>query len=200
MLQCNIINFICIFNRTIMNRKSFIRLLAAIPAFNIPFRSLAAMPTLEECKTHGDAEGPFYKANAPHRSIIETKGDALKISGRVFKSGDCRTPVGKAVLDIWHCNNEGNYDMNGFKGRGCVISDSNGRYTFTTILPPPYGSRPRHIHFKVRAEGFPELTTQLYFHGDPNIQNDFARNAERDRVIALKSEDHLKTGVFDIYI
>ena len=81
-----------------------------------------------------------------------------------------------------------------------VKSDVNGSYTFTTIYPPPYGSRPRHIHFKVRAEGFPELTSQIYFKGDPNINNDFARNAESDRVIELNSKNSVLTGQFDIYI
>lgn len=183
-----------------MNRKSFIRLLAAIPALNIPFKTFASQPAIKECQTQKDAEGPFYKSNAPARSVIETQGEPLIIRGKIFKSGDCNTPVSKAVLDIWHCDDNGNYDMRGFKGRGQVTADANGSYSFTTIYPPPYGRRPRHIHIKVRAQGFPELTTQLYFHGDPNIQNDFARNAEKSRVVALKSEGKTRTGVFDIYI
>ena len=183
-----------------MNRKSFIRLLAAIPALNIPFRAFASTQAFAECKTQKDAEGPFYKSNAPTRSVIETHGEPLKIHGNIFKSGDCKTPVPNAVLDIWHCGDDGNYDMKGFKGRGQVITDANGSYTFTTIFPPPYGRRPRHIHIKVRAQGLPELTTQLYFQGDPNIQNDFARNAEKSRVIALKLQGKIRTGEFDIYI
>ena len=182
-----------------MNRKSFIRLLAAIPVLNIPFRGFA-LRLDEECKTQRDAEGPFYKANAPTRSVIETAGEPLEIQGKIYKSGDCKSPVSKAVLDVWHCDNDGNYDMNGFKGRGQVLTDTDGRYSFATIFPPPYGRRPRHIHIKVRAKGFPELTTQLYFQGDPNIKNDFARNAQHERVIALKSKGQIKTGVFDIYI
>lgn len=183
-----------------MNRKSFIRLLAAIPALNIPFKTFASRPAISECKTQRDSEGPFYKSNAPARSVIETQGEPLIIRGQIFKSGDCNTPIPKAVLDIWHCDDEGNYDMRGFKGRGQVTADTNGSYSFTTIFPPPYGRRPRHIHIKVRAEGFPELTTQLYFQGDPNIQNDFARHAEKSRVVALKSEGKTKIGVFDIYV
>jgi hypothetical protein len=39
----------------------------------------------------------------------------------------------------------------------------------------------------------------LYFHGDPNLKNDFARNAANERVITLASEnDGLHKGVFDI--
>ena len=32
--------------------------------------------------------------------------------------------------------------------------------------------RPAHIHVKVRAPGFPVLTTQLYFPGDPHDEGD----------------------------
>ncbi len=129
------------------------------------------------CKTGQDAEGPFYKPDAPMRNIIETQVVPLHIKGKVLKGDDCKTPVAKAVIDVWHCNKHGVYDMKGFDSRGQIITDANGNYNFATILPPAYGTRPGHIHFKIRAEGFKELTTQLYFKGDPNINNDFARNA-----------------------
>jgi protocatechuate 3,4-dioxygenase beta subunit len=41
-----------------------------------------------------------------------------------------------------------------------MISDS-GRYRFASIYPGEYTGRCRHFHFKVRAPGRPELTTQL---------------------------------------
>jgi protocatechuate 3,4-dioxygenase beta subunit len=90
--------------------------------------------------------------------------------------------------------------MTGFKGRAQLKTDSNGRYSFSTIYPPSYGRRPRHIHFKVRAAGHAELTTQLYFAGDPYLKNDFARDAAADRVIALASANNSLSGKFDIYI
>ena len=182
-----------------MNRKKFLRALAGVPLLNIPFRSMSNTFGDKLCKTQKDVEGPFYKANAPLRSVIEIKGQPLKIEGRVF-SGDCETPLSGAILDIWHCDNEGNYDLNGFKGRGKVKTDNSGRYSFTTIFPPPYGNRPRHIHIKVRVKGKPELTTQVYFQGDPNIQSDFAKDAAQDRIIALQSKEDMKIGIFDIYL
>lgn len=181
-----------------MRRKTFIRVLATIPLINVPFKGNASLGSA--CKTQKDAEGPFYKNNAPLRSVIETNGEPLRIEGRVFKSADCQSPVADATLDIWHCDVHGEYDLAGFRGRGIVTTDKEGKYSFTTIYPPPYGNRPRHIHIKIRAKGRPELTTQLYFHGDPNIENDFAKNAETNRVITLQSENKLKKGVFDIYL
>jgi protocatechuate 3,4-dioxygenase beta subunit len=75
-----------------------------------------------------------------------------------------------------------------------------GKYSFTAIFPPAYGSRPRHIHFKIRAKGKKELTTQLYFQGDPQIKKDFAKNAVKERVISLRSEGGIKKGVFNIIL
>lgn len=134
------------------------------------------------------------------RAVIETHGTPLRIEGKVLKGDDCKTPVSNATLDVWHCNDKGEYDLQGFKCRGQIKTDSNGNYSFTTIFPPAYGGRPRHIHFKIRAQGYKELTTQLYFQGDPNLSNDFARNARMERVVALQTENNVKKGVFNIFL
>ncbi|MBA4053745.1 MAG: intradiol ring-cleavage dioxygenase [Marivirga sp.] len=186
-----------------MNRKKFFKALGSVSLVGLSASGLAkAYPVLktDSCQTQRDAEGPYYKADAPARSLIETQGTKLKIEGKVLQGDDCRTPVANAILDVWHCDDQGEYDLKGFKCRGQLKTDSQGNYSFTTIFPPPYGGRPRHIHFKIRAKGFPELTTQLYFQGDQNIKNDFARNARKDRVIALADESDLKKGTFNIYL
>ncbi|HTF19489.1 MAG TPA: hypothetical protein VK658_15535 [Chryseolinea sp.] len=181
-----------------MKRTSFIGSLLFLPVAKL-FGKANILP-LKECKTQRDAEGPFYKPGAPLKVIIETEGQPLHIAGTIFKASDCTTPVANAVIDIWHCDSSGNYDNQGFKCRGVVKSDSRGKYAFKTIFPPSYGSRPRHIHVKVRAEGHTELTTQIYFQGDTNLQNDFARNAETSRVLSLTSGQGEQHGLFDIYI
>jgi len=186
-----------------MNRKNFLKALGTVPLLNIPATSMAEgnLPFLAEgCQTHKDAEGPYYKADAPLKSVIETKGTPLIIEGTILTGLACNTPVAQAIVDIWHCDDSGTYDLQGYRCRGHVKTDSSGKYTFTTIFPPAYGGRPRHIHFKIRAKGMKELTTQLYFQGDPNIKNDFARNAEKDRVIALRTEDGVKKGIFNIVL
>ena len=184
-----------------MDRKNYLRSLAPLVYVAVNREPLDIRNRkLEKCKTGRDAEGPFYKEGAPQRSTIETEGDLLVIEGKVLTGEDCSIPIAGAVVDVWHCNNHGEYDMQGFKGRGTVTTNNSGNYSFTTILPPPYGSRPRHIHFKVRAKGYPELTTQLYFEGDPNIKNDFARNAEKARIAKIQVQDGMKKGVFNIYL
>lgn len=186
-----------------MNRKNFFKALGIVPLLDISKRSFGkdTIPFMvDPCQTQRDAEGPYYKADAPTRTVIETKGTPLRIEGKVLKSDDCQTPVANAVLDVWHCDDEGEYDLQGFKCRGQIKTDANGKYSFTTIFPPAYGGRPRHIHFKIRAQGYPELTTQLYFQGDANIRNDFARNARKERVIELSTENNFKKGVFNIFL
>src|SRR5688500_14714796 len=98
-----------------MHRKKFIQILTAIPLVNIPFKSLAKSYSTDDCKTQKDAEGPFYKTDAPSRSVIETEGQPLRITGQILKGDDCKTPVPNAILDIWHCDNHGEYDMKGYK-------------------------------------------------------------------------------------
>lgn len=186
-----------------MKRKNFIKALTILPLANIAVRSFGAVKipfVAEPCRTQRDVEGPFYKSDAPTRSVIETKGSPLFIEGRVINSKDCQTPVANATIDVWHCDDHGDYDMQGFNCRAQFHTDAGGRYSFTTIYPPAYGGRPRHIHFKIRAKGLQELTTQLYFQGDPHIKNDFARNAEKDRVISLTTDKDIKKGLFDIYL
>ncbi len=188
---------------TTMDRKLFLKAIMLVPFVNVVTKGDLEEVTnsaIDSCKTGRDAEGPFYKPDAPMRSIIESEGDPLHIKGKVLKGEDCKTPVAKAIIDVWHCNKHGEYDMKGYNSRGQVITDARGYYNFATILPPAYGSRPRHIHFKIRAAGFKELTTQLYFEGDPKINNDFARNAEANRVIELSKKNGINNGTFIIYL
>lgn len=181
-----------------MKRTSFVTSLMLLPIFKLFGRPNGLVA--KECNTQRDAEGPYYKAGAPLKTVIETEGEVLTITGTIFQSTDCTTPVSNAIIDIWHCDSSGQYDNSGFKCRGLVKSDINGKYSFKTIFPPAYGSRPRHIHFKIRATGFKELTSQIYFKGDPNLQNDFARNAEPSRVLDINKIKGEQRGQFDIYI
>ncbi len=54
----------------------------------------------------------------------------------------------------------------GFRYRGHLFTDAEGRFRLETIFPALYPGRARHIHVKVQAAGRRILTTQLYFPGD----------------------------------
>ena len=78
-------------------------------------------------------------------------------------------PAGRwrgALVDLWHADERGEYDNAGFRYRGHLFTDGEGRYRFRTILPALYPGRTRHYHVKVQAPQRPVLTTQLYFPAD----------------------------------
>jgi protocatechuate 3,4-dioxygenase beta subunit len=132
----------------------------------------AAAQTGCSTPTPADTEGPFYKAGAPTRASLlepDARGERLVLDGRVL-GADCK-PVPGALLDFWQADDRGEYDNAGFRYRGKVTADAEGRYRIETILPAEYPGRPRHIHVKVQRPGGRTLTTQLYFPGESRREN-----------------------------
>src|SRR5215470_19933187 len=111
-----------------------------------------------------ETEGPFFKPSSPERGhLVEpgTKARLVKITGVVL-TRSCR-PVARALVDLWHADERGDYDNSGFRYRGHLFTDAEGRYRLRTILPALYTGRTRHYHVKVQAPQQRVLTTQLYF-------------------------------------
>src|SRR4030095_16468456 len=62
--------------------------------------------------TTTDILGPFYRPGAPFKTDLVqagTKGELLHFNGTVFGK-DGKSPVNGALVEIWHCNEEGAYD------------------------------------------------------------------------------------------
>ena len=134
----------------------------------------------------------------------EAQGQRINVFGRVLDS-DGR-PVPDTLVEVWQANAAGRYRHVGdswpapldphFDGLGRVMTDSLGRYEFTTIKPGayPWGNhhnawRPAHIHFSLFGRAFTQrLVTQMYFPGDPLFWQDPIFNAippsARHRAIA----------------
>lgn len=162
-------------------------LLAA--ALALPFAARGQQSCLDI--TPEDMEGPFYKAGAPLRaSLFEaaSKAEKLVLAG-VVRSADCR-PLANVALDFWHADERGEYDNRGYRYRGLVRSDAQGRYRMETNLPPPYSGRPRHIHVKLLPPGGKVLTTQLYFPGE-------SRGADRALVVKLERGEGGRKASYD---
>ncbi len=157
-----------------LSRRRLVQAAAGMP-WLLPGGLLAATPEVAE--TENNWEGPYYKAGAPMRSVLLEPGMAgtpLTVAGRVT---DVRgQPLKGALLDFWHADHTGNYDNTGFRLRGKLLTDEQGRYTLRTIQPVAYGEpkdkRPAHIHVKASLGSGPVLTTQLYFQGDPWNRHD----------------------------
>ena len=123
-------------------------------------------------------------------------GQRIVLSGRVL-DGDGH-PVRNTLVELWQANAAGRYihkwdrydapiDPN-FSGAGRCLTDEEGRYQFTTIKPGPYpfanhrnAWRPAHIHLSVFGESFVNrLVTQMYFPGDPLLDQDPVFNSVPD--------------------
>jgi protocatechuate 3,4-dioxygenase beta subunit len=112
--------------------------------------------------------GPYFKPNSPQRSLLIEPGETartLRVFGRVMTTS-CK-PIAKTLLDFWHADAGGLYDLKGFRHRGHLFSDAEGTFELRTILPGLYAGRARHIHVRVQPAGGTILTTQLYFPNEP---------------------------------
>jgi protocatechuate 3,4-dioxygenase beta subunit len=207
------------------SRRDFIQKAALAPlAFSIPTARLkplseeSAVDVGDECfQTTLDfyGQGPFYTANAPVLqdgllAAEDEPGTRLILSG-VVRTLDCSQIISDAILDIWHADDAGAYDTQGFHLRGKVMSNAQGFYVFETILPGKYlngaSYRPSHIHFKITPPGFPTLTTQLYFEGDTDIPGDAAASLTSGqydashRIIPLvEDKDGAMEGTWDVIV
>lgn len=166
-----------------MKRRDFIKAssLCAVAVSTSGFVFRKGKQFVGDCETTTDILGPYYRPNSPLRNNFLISGDAgeiVQLTG-VIKHKDCITPYGQAKIELWHCNNKGEYDNHSedYKYRGTAFSDSSGQYQFKTILPVPYDvgdgtMRPAHFHLMITAPGYQSLITQLYFTGDPFIKDD----------------------------
>jgi catechol 1,2-dioxygenase len=168
--------------------------------------------------TEDNILGPFYRMGAPFRGKVTPPleaGTVLQISGRVW-AFDTRRPLPSAVIDIWQANSQGRYDNDDpnnppardlFRNRTRLITDETGYYEFETIHPGRYligpnTWRPAHIHYLVRAQGYRQLITQLYFQGDPHNRTDeFIKESLIIQVSQVRNPaGTYEAGTFDIVL
>lgn len=150
-------------------------LVGALPALARTPSGQPLAPTPESCDdddlTPPQMEGPYFKPNSPLRtSMLDGAGTRLTLTGYVF--GLACQPIAGALLDFWQADNGGAYDNVGNRFRGHQLTNAQGAFTLTTIVPGLYPGRTRHIHVKVQAPGRPVLTTQLYFPNEPRNSTD----------------------------
>ncbi len=136
----------------------------------VPGRRLGlASPRTCTSGTLSQTEGPYYTPSTPRRSDLrepDTGGEPTVLQGLVL-TPDCR-PVAGAVVDLWHCDEHGRYDNDGFRYRGHQFTDAAGAFRFETIRPGLYPGRTPHFHVKVQGRATRLLTTQLYFPDRPH--------------------------------
>jgi len=158
-----------------------------------------------ECKdgdepTIRQTEGPFFKPKSPERADLREgglPGRPFELAGLVL-TRKCQLVAG-ALVDLWHADDNGDYDNRGFRGRGHQFTDAQGRFKFLTIRPALYPGRTRHFHVKLQAAKKPILTTQLYFPGDATAN---ARDSlfRRELLMRVAEVGDGLTGRFDFVL
>jgi catechol 1,2-dioxygenase len=181
----------------------------------------------ESAATASDVEGPMYTVEPPFRKKIyeeyEGMGDDDPLFVRGTVSSTAGDPLPEAVVDVWQTGPTGGYDVwderqpdGNFRGR--IRAEQDGSYEFQTMLPKPYtvptsgpvgryleavgqhAWRPAHIHFKVTAPEHQTLVTQVFFPGDPYLEDDTIGAVKSALVRPVERRDgHLECD-FDIVL
>ena len=140
--------------------------------------------------------------------MAEDGGAPLVVAGTIY-ANNCVTPLPGASIDVWQADGDGNYDNDSeaYRFRSRLIAGEDGGYTFNTNLPGKYLNggqlRPSHIHFRVTAESYRELISQIYFKDDPAIAADpwaSSPGAELRILTVGELETGEKSVRFDIYL
>ncbi len=130
--------------------------------------------------TNSETEGPFptkIPSSLQQTNIVSDR-TGVPMTVKIFiknKNGDC-VVLKEAIVDIWHCDADGNYSQYGGTGlqsinytsasflRGRQVTDANGQVTFGSLFPGWYGGRAPHIHVHIyNATGKSLLVTQIAF-------------------------------------
>ena len=163
-------------------------------------RDLALTPSCgQPGATLAQTEGPYFTPDTPLKRNFAgdvASGTAITIAGYVL-TRECR-PVAKALIELWHCDDHGEYDNAGYRLRGHQFSDEQGRWWFETIMPGVYPGRTRHFHVKVQRPNGPVLTTQLYFPGEAGNERD--RIFDPSLLLSIKKAPDGGYGRFDFVL
>jgi protocatechuate 3,4-dioxygenase beta subunit len=153
---------------------SFLGMAVLAPAVLTPAEANACTVAATE------TAGPFPTLNPTslvRSNIVSTRtGIPFTININVKNINNSCSPLVGVIVDIWHCDKDGNYSEYGGSGmqatdytaqdflRGRQTTDSSGVVTFTSIFPGWYTSRATHIHVHIyTADGTSLAITQIAF-------------------------------------
>ncbi|GJD51197.1 Hydroxyquinol 1,2-dioxygenase [Methylobacterium crusticola] len=154
---------------------------------------------MPEGTTETTVLGPFYVEAAPeHPNGADIAGglagEPLLVTGTV--AGADGAPLPGAVVDVWHADDDGHYDvqqleaLGGLAGRARFRADAAGRFHFWSINPKHYPipadgpvgemlaatnrhpNRPAHVHFMIAAPGHETLVTHVFAQDSPYLDSD----------------------------
>jgi hydroxyquinol 1,2-dioxygenase len=161
--------------------------------------------------------GPFYVGEhrpMPHGTDISAgiAGEPMFVRSRVTDLKG--KPLANVEVDVWHADDDGFYDSQkpsyetqGPSLRARFITDSDGRFSFRTILPCSYPiptdgpvgelieatkrhpMRPAHVHFLVNAPGYEPLITHVFIEGDEYLDSDAVFGVKDELISKIEHHD-----------
>jgi protocatechuate 3,4-dioxygenase beta subunit len=150
-------------------------------------------------QTESQTEGPFFSPDSPEKADFTgdvSEGTKLVLTGSVLTTA-CQS-VARALLDVWHADADGEYDNEGYRLRGHFFTDDQGTYRLQTVVPGNYSGRTKHFHVKVGPPGGRILTTQLYFPGER--QNDEDSIFQAELLMDIRDSASGKEGTFTFIV
>ncbi len=128
----------------------------------------------EDCsQTPAETQGPYPTKDPSQYERVNIVGDrtgiGLDIDIIIRNVNDSCNVLEGALVDIWHCDKDGNYSEYGNYStnhflRGRQASNADGLVEFTSVFPGWYNGRSTHIHVHVYdVSGNSLLITQIAF-------------------------------------
>jgi hydroxyquinol 1,2-dioxygenase len=165
--------------------------------------------------------GPFYVQAVPEHALGKDisagmAGAPLLVEGAVSRLDG--TPVAGAVVDTWHTDGDGFYDlqgpngMDGLAGRARFRADSDGKFWFRSVVPASYPIpddgpvgdmlklqgrhpfRPAHVHFMIGAPGCQTLVTHVFLAGDQYLDSDVVFGVKDSLIRSLEQQEPGRTA------
>jgi hydroxyquinol 1,2-dioxygenase len=181
---------------------------------------------VSDAATESTVIGPFFVEGAPRYENGDdlangAPGQPCFVTGRVLSTN--KEPIAGARIDVWQADDAGMYDVqydaSDPRGRGYLVSDTEGRFSFRTVRPAAYAiptdgpvgrllqstgrspMRPAHIHFRVQAEGHRTLTTHLFVADDPFLDSDAVFGVKESLIVPFTtaSDGHC-TAAYDFVL
>ncbi len=178
------------------------------------FSALVDMINTRGGGTEGSNLGPFYLDDAPEKALgadLAPGRDGVTILAKGVVRDILGKPLAGAIVDTWQADGSGTYPIQEQERgqdkhdlRGKFTTNEKGEYYYTTVLPKPYTVpfdgpvgdlmragkrhpwRAAHLHYILRAAGYRDITTEVFFENTEYVDNDAVFGVRKSLITSLK--------------
>jgi hydroxyquinol 1,2-dioxygenase len=160
--------------------------------------------------------GPFYVQAVPEHALGDDISGGMAGEPLLFEGTGSRiagTPIAGAVVDCWHTDGNGFYDVQGraglerLAGRARFRTEARGNFWFRSIVPASYPIpddgpvgdmlkaqgrhpfRPAHVHFMIGHPGCETLVTHIFLAGNQYLDSDVVFGVKDSLIRALDRQE-----------